>query len=158
MDPIYTFDFNASLTDEINKFNKMFSRLNQTIAFPALLQSLWYSTLPCYDVKGISADKDGEMAILKYCEWKGMQVPCKINSKIKSKALIIRKSIFYKTFLKMMFLKTFANYLQVLLSSKHFQQTMVCAALSTSMQQTRSSMMAYTHPLLMNFKCMTSTG
>jgi hypothetical protein len=85
--PLLQFGFVIFLAQEYQRkscsknVNEIDYRLNQTNAFASLLRNLWYSTLPCYDVIGISADKDGETAILKYCEWKGVQVPCKEYSK-----------------------------------------------------------------------------
>jgi len=40
------------------------------------MSHLWYSTLPCYDTPEITAKTDGEKAMLKYCKWKGLQIPC----------------------------------------------------------------------------------
>ena len=54
----------------------MFKKLNQTTAYNSIFSNLWYSTLPCFDTKGMTANKDGERSVLKYCEWKGMQIPC----------------------------------------------------------------------------------
>jgi hypothetical protein len=47
-----------------------------TNSYESLMSHLWYSTLPCFDTKDITAKKDGEKAILKYCKWKGLQIPC----------------------------------------------------------------------------------
>ena len=55
---------------------KQYKKLNQTKAFEAIFSNLWYSTLPCFDVRGITAEKDGEKSILKYCEWKGVEIAC----------------------------------------------------------------------------------
>ena len=51
-------------------------RLDQTKAFDALLSTLWYASLPCYDIKNVTAVRDGERAVLKYCEWKGVAISC----------------------------------------------------------------------------------
>ena len=54
----------------------MFKRLNQTEAFQALFSTLWYASLPCYDIKNVTAQKNGERAVIKYCEWKGVPISC----------------------------------------------------------------------------------
>jgi hypothetical protein len=48
--------------------------------------------------------------------------------------------------------------MQVLPSLKLFQLMLACAAPSISMLLMRSSMLACTHQLLMNFRCMTLIG
>ena len=48
----------------------------QTAAYNALFSNLWYSTLPCFDVQNITADRDLERSVLKYCEWKGLKISC----------------------------------------------------------------------------------
>jgi len=40
-------------------FKKMFDRLDQSLAYPGFFSSMWYSTLPCFDVKGVTAEKEG---------------------------------------------------------------------------------------------------
>ncbi len=59
-----------------NDYKSIFRRLNQTAAYRSILSSLWYATLPCFDVRGVTADADGDRAVLKYCEWKGSPISC----------------------------------------------------------------------------------
>ena len=54
----------------------MVKRLDQHHAFDSLLSTLWYAYFPCYDLKDITGMRDGETAILKYCEWKGIPISC----------------------------------------------------------------------------------
>ena len=56
-------------------YKDLFKRLDLSAAFTAYFSSLWYSTLPCYDIQGMSAQKNGDSALLKKCLWKGVQVP-----------------------------------------------------------------------------------
>jgi hypothetical protein len=53
----------------------MFKRLHVKKAFKSIFKSLWYSYIPCYDVKNISSSLN-ELSLLKYCEWKGIRVAC----------------------------------------------------------------------------------
>ena len=57
-------------------FRDMMYRLNHTQAYDSLMSNLWNANLPCYDIKDISAAKNGERALLKYCEWKGVPISC----------------------------------------------------------------------------------
>ncbi len=52
------------------------TRLNSREAYKTIFQNLWYSSLPCFDVIGVTAQKNGERALLKYCEWKGLPISC----------------------------------------------------------------------------------
>ena len=52
----------------------MMRRLNQSGSFESLFAALWYSSMPCYDVRGItSLSKSTLTSMLIYCEWKGVQ-------------------------------------------------------------------------------------
>jgi hypothetical protein len=54
----------------------MMLRLNQTLAYETLFSILWYANLPCFDIKGITANRNGDRSILKSCKWKGVDIPC----------------------------------------------------------------------------------
>jgi hypothetical protein len=47
-----------------------------TKKFESYFTLFWYSSLPCYDIKGLTSEAKGETAILKTCSWKGSPVPC----------------------------------------------------------------------------------
>jgi len=57
-------------------FKETMSRLDQTKSFRNVVSNLWYATLPCFDVKGVTSDKSGDLSILKYCQWKGKPISC----------------------------------------------------------------------------------
>jgi hypothetical protein len=59
-----------------SKFKTLFKNLDQTLSFKPMFSMLWYSTLPCFDVKGVTSTADGEKGVLKACAWKGKDVPC----------------------------------------------------------------------------------
>jgi len=64
----------VSLLKSLNK--DLFKRLNQTAAYKTLFKMLWYSTLPCFDVNGLTSTRDGENGMLKSCQWKGKDINC----------------------------------------------------------------------------------
>ena len=76
LDPSLQAEKNKALKAKGDYFKDMFARLNQTAAYKALFANLWYSTLPCFDIRGTTADRDGDSSMLKYCEWKGTQISC----------------------------------------------------------------------------------
>jgi hypothetical protein len=45
-------------------------------AFEALISTLWYLKLPCFDIKGLTGDQNGQKSMLKQCSWKGIIIPC----------------------------------------------------------------------------------
>ena len=54
----------------------LMKRLDQTKAYKSLLSTLWYASLPCYDIENVSGMRDGERSVFKYCEWKGVPISC----------------------------------------------------------------------------------
>lgn len=54
----------------------MLQNINHTLALKAQLSLMWHSSLPCFDVKGLTSEKSGEKSMLKVCKWKGRQYPC----------------------------------------------------------------------------------
>ena len=76
LDPKYKDFKKQSVALKKRQIKSIFKFMDQTKAYEAMFSNLWYSTLPCFDIEGITAEKSGESSILKYCEWKGMQIPC----------------------------------------------------------------------------------
>jgi hypothetical protein len=59
----------------------MMERLNQTAAFESILTAFFNAPPPCFDIKNITSDSNGEnvnggSSIFRYCEWKGIQIEC----------------------------------------------------------------------------------
>ena len=85
-DNIYKFEMLLNPYSEIIKNNSiskkkavmqdMLKRLDQNQAFKALVSTLWYAYFPCFDLKNVTAMRDGERAMIKYCEWKGVPISC----------------------------------------------------------------------------------
>ena len=76
LDPALKASQSIGTTQLKNSFKEMFKRLDQTLGFKAMFSNLWYASLPCFDTKGMTASKDGEKSVLRYCEWKGTAIPC----------------------------------------------------------------------------------
>ena len=45
-------------------------------AFGTIISTLWYLKLPCFDIKGLTGDQNGQKSMLKQCVWKGITIPC----------------------------------------------------------------------------------
>jgi len=66
----------ATTKSIIQKFKDIYNRIDRVVSFPTLVATLWYASLPCFDVQGLTSDYDGQRSILKQCKWKGVQIPC----------------------------------------------------------------------------------
>ena len=45
-------------------------------SYKSLFEILWYSQLPCFDVRNITSEYKDEMSLIKRCYWKGRQINC----------------------------------------------------------------------------------
>jgi hypothetical protein len=68
-------DFQKSVAYKKAKTMDMINRVNISEAYRSIFQSLWYSFIPCFDVRNISRQVY-EMSLLRYCEWKGIPISC----------------------------------------------------------------------------------
>ena len=55
---------------------KKFGSLNFTQAYEKLFELLWYSRLPCVDVRDVTSKERDEMSIIKRCYWRSELVDC----------------------------------------------------------------------------------
>ena len=58
------------------EFYEHFGNMSMTESYESLFQLLWYSQLPCFDVKQITSTKIDEMSFIKKCSWKGKEISC----------------------------------------------------------------------------------
>ena len=70
--PIFKYPF----SNKKKTLEGMMQRLNQTSSYETLFSIFWYANLPCFDVKGITAESNAPRSILKSCKWKGKELPC----------------------------------------------------------------------------------
>ena len=76
LDRNYKFQRKLVVAQKKAQIQDMTRRLDQTHAFKSIFSALWYASLPCFNVQGITANFADVGTLLKYCEWKGMTVPC----------------------------------------------------------------------------------
>ncbi len=62
---------NKAMADLARGYKAMFRQINMTAAFDNIFGLLWYSTLPCYNIPGLS-----QYAMIKKCAWKGKTMNC----------------------------------------------------------------------------------
>jgi len=58
------------------KYKDQYQKFDFNYSYKHLMSHLWHSTLPCFDLHNITAKKNGQKAILKYCKWKGLPIRC----------------------------------------------------------------------------------
>ena len=76
LDPALKADQTNRSNQSIHRYKLLFDKLNKTASLPFLFSSLWYSTMPCFDVKGVTSDRASQNSLLKLCQWKGRTMPC----------------------------------------------------------------------------------
>ena len=76
LDPKKKLAFKKAVAQKKADFKEIFDRLDLKSSFPSMFSILWYSTLPCHDVRGVTSKVDGERSVLKLCSWKGKRLPC----------------------------------------------------------------------------------
>ena len=59
-------------------YQENFGQVDLQKAYQSLFEILWYSQLPCFDVKNITSDAPDQMSIIKRCYWKGQEISCPI--------------------------------------------------------------------------------
>ena len=62
--------------EDIETYNKVFKSLDLRIIYDSLFDLLWYSMMPCFDVKGLTSAFRDAMSIIKRCYWKGKAISC----------------------------------------------------------------------------------
>jgi hypothetical protein len=65
-----------AISYKIAELTDIMQRLDQSTAYQSIFQTLWYSSLPCFDIRNITAYNNGASSLLNYCEWKGMPISC----------------------------------------------------------------------------------
>lgn len=62
--------------DSIEQYEASFGSLDMDKSYFALFELLWYSQMPCFDVKGLTSEAKDEMSFLKRCYWKDHRINC----------------------------------------------------------------------------------
>ena len=76
LDPSKSKERKEKVIEARKKYDEEFGSLDMTKAYANLFEILWYSQLPCYDVKNITSEARDEMSLIKRCYWKGRKISC----------------------------------------------------------------------------------
>jgi len=58
------------------QLNDIYDSLSAPQVFFTLFRSLWYTTLPCFDVMGMTFSGSQRTSFLKQCKWRGSELSC----------------------------------------------------------------------------------
>ena len=58
------------------RFYANFGQMDISKSYEKLFELLWFTRLPCFDVKGITSHQRDEMSVIKRCYWRGQIVDC----------------------------------------------------------------------------------
>ena len=59
-----------------DRYFKDFGQMNMMKSYDKLLELLWYTRLPCFDVKGVTSEVNDGLSFVKRCYWRGKMVDC----------------------------------------------------------------------------------
>ena len=60
----------------MRRYNEDFGALDMDKSYVALFELLWYSQMPCFDIKGLTSKAKDELSFLKKCFWKEKPISC----------------------------------------------------------------------------------
>jgi hypothetical protein len=65
------------VSQKISEVQEIFERIDMAKSYEAIFSSLWYGSLPCIPIEGMTGEQnDHDASILKYCQWRGIQIEC----------------------------------------------------------------------------------
>ena len=76
IDPSKTEERQRRTNESIQRYNKAFGSLDMNKSYKGLFELLWYSRMPCFDVKGLTSQAKDELSFLKKCFWKEEPISC----------------------------------------------------------------------------------
>lgn len=75
-DPELIREGKSVLEETKNKIRQSFRKIDPSKSYPGMFEMLWYTQLPCFDVKNVTSDTNQQHGVLKSCMWEGVEVPC----------------------------------------------------------------------------------
>ena len=76
LDPTKAIERQIRTNESIQRYEKEFGSLDVEKSYTAMFELLWYSQMPCFDVKGLTSKAKDELSFLKRCFWKNKQISC----------------------------------------------------------------------------------
>ena len=76
LDPTRLEELEKSRAMAMEKYRKEFGTIDMEKSYQKLFEIMWYSQMPCFDVKGVTSNAKDEMSMVKRCLWKGLEISC----------------------------------------------------------------------------------
>ena len=76
IDPTKIEEREKKTKESIENYEESFGSLDMDKSYEALFELLWYSQMPCFDVKGLTSEAKDEISFLKRCFWKENPINC----------------------------------------------------------------------------------
>ena len=76
IDPTKTEERAMKTKESIENYEESFGSLDMDKSYEALFELLWYSQMPCFDVKGLTSEAKDQISFLKRCFWKNSPINC----------------------------------------------------------------------------------
>ena len=76
LDPKKEQERQFKLNESMEDFKNRFGSLDLASTYSNLFEILWYSQLPCFDIKNVTSDAQDQMSMIKQCYWKGKEISC----------------------------------------------------------------------------------
>ena len=77
IDPSKVEEREMKTKESIENYEESFGSLDMDKSYEAMFELLWYSQMPCFDVKGLTSQAKDQISFLKRCFWKNN--PININ-------------------------------------------------------------------------------
>ena len=74
LDPSKAEERRQLIAEARERFYQDFGDLNYKVAYQSLFELLWYSQLPCFDIRNITSKEKDEMSLVKKCYWQDKEV------------------------------------------------------------------------------------
>ena len=76
LDPTKEEEKKRQINEAIHSYNERFGNLDLERSYQPLFELLWYSQMPCTDIKGLTSEVKDELSFIKKCYWKEKEVTC----------------------------------------------------------------------------------
>ena len=76
IDPTKTEERQRLTNESIQRYEEEFGSLDMEKSYMAMFELLWYSQMPCFDVKDLTSQAKDELSFLKKCFWKDHPISC----------------------------------------------------------------------------------
>ena len=74
--PEWRKDYNFLIEEARIDYDASFGKMDMNRSYNNLFEILWYTQIPCFDVKQVTSTQQNQNGMIKSCTWRGMKLPC----------------------------------------------------------------------------------